>query len=69
MQIIVYCEPKYTAQGIINFSPANDLLEAGYKVISITPQHCSIATGSTFSSKLFGGYAVLLEKADTDIKL
>jgi len=69
MQKIIYCEPKYNDQGTVSFTTVNDLLEEGYKVISIIAQHCAIATGSTYTSKIYGGYAVLVEKDDDEVKL
>ena len=70
MQTIINCEPvNYSDRGTIDFREVNKLLSQGYKVISITAQNCSVATGSTYTRFVFSGFAVLVEKDDDEITL
>ena len=68
MQKIFYCEPAYG--GIdVSFAKINEFLVKGYKVVSITPQHCAVSNGGNTSqgTKMAGGFVVVIEKSDEEL--
>ncbi len=69
MQKIVFCEPISYDSPEVNFNTVNKLLNEGWEVKSITPQVCTIGGGgqTSYTHKVYGGFAVLIEKDEIQI--
>jgi len=67
MQKVLYVGPSDSDRPDIASRGLQTLLDEGYTVVSVTSQHCSIAVGSGYTQKAFGGFLVILE--NPDIKL
>ena len=61
MQQIEFCQATESGVSLGN---VNTYLNQGYKIVSVTAQHCAITGGNSYSYKAFGGFVVVLEKED-----
>lgn len=68
MQKLIYCAPEAIHLPDISFININRFLDAGWKVISVTPQSVARSDKSAYVTA-YGGVVVLIEKIDEEIKL
>jgi hypothetical protein len=67
MQKIIFCGSDDPETSSVRLRDVQALLDEGYTVESVTPQHCAISTGTGYTRKAFGGFVVVLNAPEVSL--